>query len=181
MTPTLAPREVTIHRLDLVEWDDTDPDRPIAIVEVDCSAGTYVRSIARDVGLATGSGAYLGALARTASGSFTLELAHPLEAIRAAAAEEPSAVAALLLPLDTGLDRFPRVVLSDAEVEAIGRGQFVRPAAGLPRVASPDERLIAVDGSGRPVAVGGIRDGRLAPDKVLVGPSSPVAVATVAA
>ncbi len=177
-TPTLAPREVTVHRLDLVGWDDTDSDRPIAIVEVDCSAGTYVRSIARDVGLATGGGAYLGALTRTASGSFTLEMAHPLESIRAAAAEEPPAVAALLLPLDTGLDRFPRVVLSDAEVEAVGRGQFVRPAAGLPRVGSPDERLIAVDGSGRPVAVGAIRDGRLAPDKVLVGPPPPVAVAT---
>ena len=49
-TPKLAPREVTIDRFDLVGWDGSDPDRPLAIVEVDCSAGTYVRSIARDLG-----------------------------------------------------------------------------------------------------------------------------------
>ena len=177
-TPTLVPREVTIHRLDLMDWDAKDPDRPIAVVEVDCSAGTYVRSIARDVGQATGGGAYLGALTRTSSGAFTIHAAHTLEAIRAAAAEGPAGLGQLLLPLDTGLDRFPRVVLSDDEIVAVVRGQFVRPAAGLPRTASPDERLIAVDGQGRPVAVAAIRDGRLAPDKVLVGPTSPVAIAT---
>jgi tRNA pseudouridine55 synthase len=177
-TPTLVPRQVTIHRLDLIDWDATDPDRPIAVVEVECSAGTYVRSIARDVGQATGGGAYLGALSRTASGSFTIETAHELEAIRAAAADGPAGLGALLLPIDTGLDRFPRVVLSDDEVVAVVRGQFVRPASGLPRTSTPDERLIAVDGQSRPVAVGTIRDGRLAPDKVLVGSTPPVAAAT---
>jgi tRNA pseudouridine55 synthase len=177
-TPALVPREVTVHRLDLVEWDEADPDRPIAVVEVDCSAGTYVRSIARDVGTATGGGAYLGALVRTASGAFTIDSAHSLEAIRAAAADGPLGLGALLLPIDTGLDRFPRVVLSDDEVMAVGRGQFIRPAAELPPTASPDDRLIAVDGRGQPVAVAAIRDGRLAPDKVLLPPASPVAVAT---
>jgi tRNA pseudouridine55 synthase len=177
-TPAVLPREVTIHRLDLVDWDESEPDRPIAVVEVDCSAGTYVRSIARDVGKATGGGAYLGALSRTASGSFTIDMAKPLEAIRAAAADGTAGLSSLLLPLDTGLDRFPRVVLTDDEIAAVGRGQFVRPVAGLPRTASPDERLIAVDGRGRPVAVAGIRDGRLAPDKVLVDPPAPVAAAT---
>ena len=50
----LAPREVTIHSLDLVSWDDADPDRPIAVVDVTCSAGTYIRALARDLGRATG-------------------------------------------------------------------------------------------------------------------------------
>ena len=176
-TPTLLPREVTIHRLELVDWDDSDPDRPIAVVEVDCSAGTYVRSIARDVGQATGGGAYLGALSRTASGSFRIDMAQPVEAIRAAAADGPAGLSSLLLPLDTGLERFPRVVLSDVEVAAVGRGQFVRPVAGLPRTGSPDERLIAVDAQGRPVAVAGVRDGRLAPDKVLVEAAATVVAA----
>ena len=58
-------------RVDLVEWDGTDPDRPIAIVDVACSAGTYIRALARDLGERLGSGAYLGALRRTASGAFS--------------------------------------------------------------------------------------------------------------
>ena len=56
-TPVLAPRDVTIDRLELVDWDESDPARPIAIVDVDCSAGTYVRAIARDVGAAIGGAA----------------------------------------------------------------------------------------------------------------------------
>ena len=85
-TVELATREVTIHALDLVAWDGTDPDRPIAILDVACSAGTYVRALARDLGASLGSAAYLGALARTASGPFALDDATPLDVIRAAAA-----------------------------------------------------------------------------------------------
>jgi tRNA pseudouridine55 synthase len=177
-TPTLRPREVTIHRLDLVDWDDADPDRPIAIVEVECSAGTYVRAIARDAGRATGGAAYLGALVRTASGGFRLETAQSLETIRAAASDGPAGLARLLLPIDAGLERFPRIVLTESEVAAVGRGQFVRPAAGLPPPSVPGEPVIAVDPASRPVAVAVVREGRLAPDKVLVEPPGPVALAT---
>lgn len=167
-TPELRPRDVTIDRLELVDWDGSDPDRPIAVVDVECSAGTYIRAIARDLGRAVGSAAHLGALVRTASGGFRLGDAVPLEAIRAAAADGPAGLVALLQPVDAGLERLPRVVLSDAEVAAAVRGQFIRPAAGLPRLATPEERAIAVDATGRIVAVVGLRDGRLVPDKVLV-------------
>src|SRR6185436_19429354 len=74
-TVELASRDVEIKRLELLEWDATDPERPIAIVDVTCSAGTYVRALARDLGARLGSAAYLGALARTASGPFTLDAA----------------------------------------------------------------------------------------------------------
>ncbi len=174
--PVLAPREVTIHRLELVDWDAADLARPIAVVEVECSAGTYVRAIARDVGRAVGSAAYLGTLVRSASGSFTLEEAHPLEAIRAAADGGPAGLVPLLLPIDAGLERFPRVALSAAELAAVARGQFVRPSGGLPADGAVGERVIAVDAAGRPVAVATIRDGRLAPDKVLVDPPGAIAV-----
>jgi tRNA pseudouridine55 synthase len=177
--PVLAPREVTIDRLDLVDWDGTDPDRPIAIVEVDCSAGTYVRSLARDIGRAVGSAAYLGALVRTASGGFRIDGAHSLEAIRAATAAGPDRLVELLLPIDTGLEGIPRVILSETEVAAVGRGQFVRPAATVPAI-EPGGRLIAVDGTARIVAIGVIREGRFAPDKVLVEPPAPVAAASPA-
>ena len=76
-TVVLAEREVTLHELTLIDWDGTDPERPIAIVDVTCSAGTYVRAIARDLGEAVGSAAYLGALSRTASGPFELDERRP--------------------------------------------------------------------------------------------------------
>ena len=179
-TPVLAPRDVTIDRLELVDWDESDPARPIAIVDVDCSAGTYVRAIARDVGAAIGSAAYLGALVRSASGGFSLEGAHSLDAIRAAAEDGPAGLVPLLLPIDAGLDRFPRVTLDATELAAVARGQFVRPSAGLPVDHVAADRVIAVDATGRPVAVATIRDGRLAPDKVLVDPPAAVPVGTVA-
>ncbi len=165
----LALREVSIHRLDLVDWDGTDPDRPIAIVDVECSAGTYVRSLARDVGERVGSAAYLGALVRTASGPFTIAAAVPLEVAREAAAAGPDRLAALLLPVDAGLDDLPELVVGDAEVAALARGQFVRTPAGLPPSAT-DGPIRVRDATGRLIAIAAVRDGRLAPDKVLIEP-----------
>jgi tRNA pseudouridine55 synthase len=169
-TPELAPREVTIDRFDLVEWDGSDPDRPLAIVEVDCSAGTYLRAIARDLGRAVGSAAYLGSLRRSSSGGFGLDQAHTLDAVRAAVADGPAGLASLLLPIDSGLERFPRVILTESEIVAVARGQFVRPAAGIPALAGPDDRIVLTDDAGRVIAIAAIRDGRLAPDKVLIDP-----------
>jgi len=132
-TVELASREVTIHSLDLVSWDETDPDRPIAVLDVVCSAGTYIRALARDLGGALGSAAYLGALTRTASGPFTLDAATPLDEIRAAAADGPTGLLPFLRPLDTGLESFPVITLTPDEVAAVARGQFIRPAGGSVR------------------------------------------------
>lgn len=169
-TVELAPREVTIHRLELVSWDDRDPARPIAVLDVDCSAGTYVRSLARDIGEATGSGGYLGALVRTASGPFRLDDALPIDRVREAAADGPDTLVALLLPIDAGLEALPEVVLDATDVTAVSRGQFVR--AALPPDAA-DAPIRVRDSTGRLVAIGTVRDGRLAPDKVLVDPAPP--------
>lgn len=177
-TVELAIREVTIHALDLVSWDGADAARPIAVVDVSCSAGTYVRALARDLGELVGSAAYLGALTRTASGPFTLDAATSLDEIRAAAADDPTGLLPLLRPLDTGLDDFPAVTLTPDEVAAIARGQFVRPAAGL---TGPAERYRLRDEAGALVAIASASGGRLAPDKVFVMPAArpadPVTVA----
>jgi tRNA pseudouridine55 synthase len=176
-TVELAERSVTIHALDLLSWDGTDPERPVAVVDVVCSAGTYVRALARDLGERLGSAAYLGALTRTASGPFTLEAALPLDAIRAAAAEDPSGLTPLLRPIDDGLDAFPVVTLVPDEVAAIARGQFVRPASGLPR---PAEHYRLRDETGSLVAIATAAGGRLAPDKVFVAPTATPAAEPVA-
>jgi tRNA pseudouridine55 synthase len=165
--PQLRPRSVTIHAIQLVEWDGTDSARPVAVIEVECSAGTYIRALARDLGESVGSGAYLGALTRTASGPFRLDDAVSLDALRAAAAAGPDRVRVLLLPAETGLERFPRVILDPPEVAAIARGQFVRPGRPVP-ATGPDGHLRLVDTHDRLVAIAAWRDGRLAPEKVLV-------------
>ena len=165
-TPVLSPRAVTIHSLDMIEWDATDAARPIAIVDVSCSAGTYVRALARDLGERVGSAAYLCGLSRTASGPFRLEDAHPLEEIRAAAASGgPEAIESILLPADTGLDAIASVRLTAAEVDDAAMGRFVRPEAGL--AGTPEAGpLRLLDPAGRIVGIGR-RDGRrIAPDKI---------------
>jgi tRNA pseudouridine55 synthase len=171
-TVTLAERQVTIHALEFLSWDDTDPQRPIAVLDVTCSAGTYIRALARDLGEALGSAAYLGALRRTEAGPFREAEAISLDTIRAAATDDPGAIARLLRPIDTGLERFPEIALTPAEIEAVARGQFIRPEAGFEpgaeryRLRGPDGALaaLAIEAPG----------GRLAPDKVLVAPADTV-------
>jgi tRNA pseudouridine55 synthase len=172
-TVELKERTITIDALTLESWDDSDPDRPIAVVQVACSAGTYVRAIARDLGERVGSAAYLGALRRTAAGPFTEADAVALDAVRAAASDGQEVLRDLLRPLDTGLERFPSIDLTEAEVAAVARGQFVRPAAGISTEADR-YRLRAPDGALVAIAVPA-PGGRLTPDKVLVTAPQPVA------
>jgi tRNA pseudouridine55 synthase len=177
-TLELKTREVVIEDLTLVSWDDSEPERPIAIVDVVCSAGTYIRALARDLGERLGSAAYLGALRRTAAGPFTEADAIQLDRVREAAADGPSSLTALLRPIDTGLDRFPVVDLTSDEVAAVARGQFVRPSARVPggadyyRLRGPAGTLVAIAIPAGP--------GRLAPDKVLVAADAPAGAGTPA-
>jgi tRNA pseudouridine55 synthase len=163
--PELPERQVTIHRLELLDWDGADAERPVAILEVECSAGTYIRALARDLGQQVGSAAYLGALSRVASGTFALDEAHGLDEIRAAALDGPAGLTPLLHPIDHGLGWMPSLTLADDEVQSAIRGQFVRPRgdAGLPE--SPAVRVYGPDGD--LVAIGSWHEGRLAPTKVL--------------
>jgi tRNA pseudouridine55 synthase len=166
-TPELRPRQVEIKRLEIMEWDDRDPDRPIAVVDVTCSAGTYVRALARDVGASLGDGAYLCALIRTASGPFTLDRAHSLDAIReAAAASGPDGVRTLLLPSDVGLEAVPAVSLTPEEIADANQGRFVRPVAGLG--GAPDGvPLRLLDEAGLIIGMGRREGPRIAPTKIL--------------
>jgi len=159
--------QVEIKRLEIVEWDGADPARPIAIVDVTCSAGTYVRALARDLGARLGSGAYLGALVRTASGPFTLDAARSLDEIRTAAATAgPDGIRALLLAPDTGLEALPAVSLTADEIADASKGRYVRPSAGMP---GTDEgvTLRLLDAAGLIVGMGRREGARIAPTKIL--------------
>lgn len=169
ITPELRPRTVTIQALELLSWDATDADRPIGTIDLSCSAGTYVRSVARDLGAATGSAAYLGSLVRTSSGSFGLEDAVSVETIREAATRSGAAgVAGLLRPVDAGLEWMARATVSKEEIPRLLQGQAVRPADPSP--GQDEEPVRVTDVAGRLLAIGSIRDGQVAPRKVLVRP-----------
>jgi len=60
--------------------------------------------------------------------------------------------------------------MTESEIVAVGRGQFIRPAVGMPALADLADRIILTDATGRVLAVAAVRDGRLAPDKVLIDP-----------
>ncbi|MEO6349866.1 MAG: tRNA pseudouridine(55) synthase TruB [Candidatus Limnocylindrales bacterium] len=159
--PELRARQVTIKRLDMVVWEGSDPDRPVATIEVRCSAGTYIRALARDLGELLDSGAYLAALTRTASGPFTIDQAQPLEEVRTALTEDRARD--LLLPMDTGLDSYPRMTMGAHDVASLARGQHVRRAGDLV------EGLVRVlDETGRLVAIARAGGGVLKPEKVFV-------------
>jgi tRNA pseudouridine55 synthase len=75
----LKPRIINVYSLEVLEWDP-----PESVIDVYCSSGTYVRSLANDIGKALGTGAYLVGLRRTKSGRFTLRDAVPLRILREA-------------------------------------------------------------------------------------------------
>ena len=172
--PELAARAVTIHGLDLTGWDTADPERPMAELDVRCSAGTYIRSLARDLGRQLGCGAYLGALTRTASGPFVLEKAHSLEHAKAEMAA--GRTESLLLSADAGLDHLPMVRIPDRDREAIARGQIVRVRGEVSGPVAPavvlegasDVRVL--DERGALVAMAHTKAGRLYPEKVFISP-----------
>jgi tRNA pseudouridine55 synthase len=176
--PVLPAREVTFFELELDRWDESDPDHPLAVIDVACSAGTYVRALARDLGTAVGSAAYLGALRRTAAGPFTLDDAISLDVAREAAAN--GRFAGLLRPVGTGLDDLPAVTLRPEELVVVGHGGWISEGGRLPGVpavptdAAPaagtpaPQRVLLLSEDGSLAAIARRVGGRLVPDKVLV-------------
>jgi len=134
-------RPVTVHRFTV----EPTADPLVVAAEVECSSGTYVRTLAADLGTALGGGAHLRALRRTAIGSFTLADAHPLESV------SPD----VLIPPAEALRDYATVVATPDDVVAIGYGRSLgrdgRFAGEGPwAVVDADRRLLAVYGSKDP-------------------------------
>jgi tRNA pseudouridine55 synthase len=140
----LEPRSVTVHRLDVHRIDRPTPDLVDVEVTVACTAGTYVRAIARDAGAALGVGGHLTALRRTASGPFAVADAAPVE--EAAAALAAGGGAGVLGLTAAARLVFPERTLTADETRAVGHGQRI-PATGAPGLHA------AVDGGDRLVAL----------------------------
>lgn len=146
-----AARPVRIERLEATAWA-----LPLVTLDITCSAGTYIRSLAHDLGAALGVGAHLTGLTRLASGSFTLDDAVPLAALLA----DPAWTRWLVAP-GAALAGWPVVRLDADALRRVTHGQALadaRAAAGaLAQGRAPDGTLAAVlEGDGerwRPVKV----------------------------
>ena len=135
----LAPRAVTIHAIAVTRFAPPEID-----LDVTCSAGTYIRSLARDLGCALGSAAHLVALRRTFAGGLSLTDALPLADFERSGR---SLIASSLLPPDRALDTAPALVLDDEAARKLAFG--VRPAtppsgAGPVRVYDRSGAFLAV-------------------------------------
>lgn len=137
-TVELKARPVRIDRFAVCDIRP-GPDVVDLDVEVDCSSGTYIRALARDVGAALGVGGHLTALRRTRVGRFGLDQAYPLDEL----AERPR----LSYSLDEAcLLMFPRRDLSAEEAEATGNGRPLAAAGfdGVYAACDPDGRVMAL-------------------------------------
>jgi len=112
-----VPRPVEIDSIEIVEWAP-----PLAVLRVACGKGTYIRTLAEDIGAALESGAHLAALRRIAAGPFTVEDAVSAEALETLDDEHRDR---LLLPAHAALDGLPRVVVDAAAARALGAGRVV--------------------------------------------------------
>jgi tRNA pseudouridine55 synthase len=120
-----APREVLVHELEVLAR--RDGPEPALEIRVACGKGTYIRSLARDIGAALGCGAHLSALRRTVVGRFRVASAVTLDAL---AAMSPDERRGQLVELEALVSDWPAVTLEEAEVARFRQGQSVRIGTG---------------------------------------------------
>ncbi len=151
-------RQVTIHAFDVLSFEN-----PRLVVDVRCSKGTYIRTLAEDLGEALGCGGFVSALRREQAGPYLLSAASSFDNLDECGAAGPAALDALLLPVDSALGGMPRVELSDDAVFYFARGQAVQVVAETSRQGL----LRLYDASARFIGVGEMMgDGRIAPRRL---------------
>ena len=143
----LAPSKVSIYELTLL-----DAEGARARLRVRCSAGTYIRSIAHQVGISLGCGAHVEALVRTRSGPFRLEQAFTLERLQSLKNE--GRLEEALIAMSDLLPEFPGVVVDDVTAKNIRHGRDFNVSPFRVSVGSPHVKAIGPDG--RLVAIGRI-------------------------
>ena len=157
------PRSVVIKTLQLRAF--RGGERPEADIYLECSKGTYVRSLAEDLGRAIGCGAFVSALRRTRAGPFGIEDSMTLNALEALkGVGESGQLDTLLLPTDAALGALPLVRLSESSGFYMRQGQPVMvsngPRDGIVRVALDSGEFLGVGEM--------LDDGRVAPRRLVV-------------
>jgi tRNA pseudouridine55 synthase len=155
-------RRVKIHALDLLS-----AGADVLVVHVACSKGTYIRTLAEDIGIALGCGACLSSLRRTRVGPFEVDEAIGLEALEALPEAQRTD---RLRPVDTLVSGLPRVALSDEEARRVEQGQAIQCRTAMPdglvRIYGPDAAFLGV---GEAAATGRIAPRRLIAARPRIG------------
>ena len=153
------PRRVTIHRFEVPRFD-----RDTVEVEVLCSKGTYIRTLAEDFGEALGCGASVAALRRIGAGPFVAGDMVELAAVESMAAQGPQALDAPLLPMEAAVSGWPSVQLPEGVAFYLLKGQPVQvphsPTEGWVRIHTERAGFIGVGEV--------LDDGRIAPRRLFV-------------
>ena len=153
------PRRVTIHRFEVPRFEAETVE-----VEVLCSKGTYIRTLAEDFGEALGCGASVAALRRVGAGPFTAGDMVELAAVESMAAEGPQALDAPLLPMEAAVSGWPTVRLPEGVAFYLLKGQPVQvphsPTEGWVRIHTERAGFIGVGEV--------LDDGRIAPRRLFV-------------
>ena len=164
------PKNVTIHRIELMRFvpGEAEGDGPEVELRVDCSAGTYVRTLASDLGTALGCGAHLSSLRRVRSGLFTVPDAISSDQLQKAA--DAGEIDNLLVPPEKAL------ALPTLRVSPEGERRLLHDAdiaSGTVLRVAPGDRVVALDPQDRLLAILELRsDRRLWPLRVLRGENS---------
>jgi tRNA pseudouridine55 synthase len=137
---SLSPRPVQIHAIEIRSYSYPNLD-----LEVCCGKGTYIRSLARDIGECLGCGALVQSLRRTRIGPFTVEEALTLDM-------EAETARSHMVPMEMALVELPQLVLSEDERKRLGQGQAVA-LAGVPEGMEKKTEVAVLDGDSRLTAV----------------------------
>jgi tRNA pseudouridine55 synthase len=138
----LAPRRVTVSRFDVLAERRGDGVVDLDVI-VDCSSGTYIRALARDLGAGLGVGGHLTALRRTAFGPFPFPDAIPVDALGPSALRTPASIATAL---------YPALELDDEQAAALADGKRIP-------VTAPDAPVVAALHEGRLTGLVAVTDG----------------------
>jgi tRNA pseudouridine55 synthase len=148
-------RQVTIKHIVTHRFQDD-----VAEVEVMCSKGTYIRTLAEDIGKMLGCGAHLIALRRTATAGYDLQQAYSLEQMESMAMEQRDLC---LMPVDSAISDLPKLQLNEDQVYYLLQGQAIWQAGKVP---SGELRLY--DQNNQFVGLGFLQaDGKVAPKRLL--------------
>ena len=147
------PRTVVIHELQLNSFSGNEMD-----ITVRCSKGTYIRTLAEDLGAALGCGAHLIGLRRTAIAHFDLRNSYTLQQLTGMSDEERDAC---ILPLESLMPDMPRLQLDAVQVQRLAQGQRLGLDTGLP------DGKVSLHGPQGFIGVGVLQGRRLAPDRLL--------------
>ena len=152
------PRDVHIYSLNLIRHNGDELE-----IAIHCSKGTYIRTLAEDIGEVLGCGAHLIGLRRTGSGPFSLEQAVSIETLQIKAEQGSAALDTLLFPIENALLDWPTVKLSEDSAYYLQQGQAIQiaraPTSGLVCLFKGEDVFLGIGQI--------LDDGRVAPKRLL--------------